>query len=168
MPLPCQAASRLFLLLKSQDNLPNLLYSPAAECPLLLLKTSQDSLVNNLPKFLNSHLLNQAAAKQAEVSLRIGEIPSGAIEVARAEAGKTTAGRIAHNHQKEAGAMEDEVGVDGEKVGVEDVDAAGVDVEDGAAEEEGVAMEEDRAGDKLVAVLQVAIPTPAEVVTGAR
>lgn len=154
MPLPCQAANRLLPLLKRQDNLPSLLSSPAANCLLLLLKTSQDSLVSNL--------LNQAAAKEAEGNLRIGEIPSGEIEAARDGAGKITAGRTAHSHQKEAGAVEDEVGVDAEKVGVEDVDA-------GVAEgEEGVVMEEDGVGDRLVAVLQVAISTPVGVVTGAR
>lgn len=94
MPLPCQAADCLLPLLKMRvlHNLPDLLTSPPADCLLLLLKMSQDSLVSNL--------LNQAAAKQAEGNLRIGEIPSGEVEAAGAAAGKITAGRIAHNHQK--------------------------------------------------------------------
>lgn len=126
-------------------NLPDLLTSPPGDCLLLLLKMSQDSPVSNL--------LNQAAAKQAEGNLRIGGIPSGEVEAARDGAGKIAAGRIAHNHLEEAGVKEDEVSVD---------------VEKGVAEEEGVVIEEDGAGDKLVAVLQVAIPTLAGVVTGAR
>lgn len=154
MPLPCQVADCLLLLLKMRvlHNLPDLLTSPPGDCLLLLLKMSQDSPVSNL--------LNQAAAKQAEGNLRIGGIPSGEVEAARDGAGKIAAGRIGHNHQKEVGVKEDEVGVDAEK--------GSVDVEKGVVEEEGAVIEEDGEGDRPVAVLQVAVPTLAGVVTGAR
>lgn len=114
---------------------------------------------------LNSHLLNKAADKQEEASLRTGGIPHGEAEAVRVKVGRTTTGRIALRGSGQALSLPEQAPrlqegdevmgdvVEGlvAEVGVEEGTVAAVDAEEEeAAAEEGVVME-DRALDRAVA-----------------
>ncbi|KAI7775330.1 hypothetical protein LA080_007047 [Diaporthe eres] len=122
---------------------------------------------------LNNHLLNKAADKQEEGSLRTGGIPHGEVEAVKVKVGKTTTGRIALRGLGQALSLPEygpslpggdegmEAVVEGpvEEVGVV---AGDVEEEEGAAAEEGVVME-DRALDRVVVAAADELYTVGEV-----